>query len=149
MRGMALGAALLIVVQIAVGMVVNLDVTVPAHHPGVHPASYFSGSFRSVAWALGHGAVALVIHTSLGLALVVVTLVIAVRAVGQGLRRVSVTYVLGFLFVVGAAFNGASFLDFAGQNISSLIMALLALAALCCYLLGLYLLPAPSPAERS
>ncbi len=53
--------------------------------------------------------------------------------------------VLGFLFVVGAGFNGANFLDFAGQNINSLIVALLALAALCCYLLGLYLLPAPSP----
>lgn len=151
-RTMVLGAAVLVVVQIAVGMVVNLYVTVPAHHPGARPANYFSGSFRSVVWALGHGAVALVIHASLGLALVVVTLVLAVRAVRQAPRAVAVTSVLGFLFVVGAAFNGASFLDFAGQNISSLIMALLALAALCCYLLGLYLLPPPtappSPANR-
>ncbi len=145
MRRMVLGTAVLIVIQIAVGIVVNLYVTVPPRHPGSHPANYFSGSFHSVVWALGHGAVALVIHASLGLALVVVSFVIAVRALSLGSRPVSVTYVLGFLFVVGAGFNGASFLDFAGQNISSLIMALLALAALCCYLLGLYLLPAPSP----
>jgi membrane-associated PAP2 superfamily phosphatase len=98
-----------------------------------------------VAWALGHGAVALGVHASLGLALVVVTFVVAVRAVRRGPRSVSVAYVLGFLFVVGAGFNGASFLDFAGQSISSLIMTLLALAGLCCYLVGLYLLPARRP----
>jgi hypothetical protein len=149
MRRMTLGAAVLVVIQIAVGMVVNLYVTVPKDHPGAHPANYFSGSFHSVVWALGHGAAALVLHASLGLALVVVTFLVAVRAVRHGPRAVSVTYVLGFLFVVGAGFNGASFLDFAGQNISSLIMALLALAALCCYLFGLYLLPAQPPTSRA
>jgi hypothetical protein len=64
-----------------------------------------------------------------------------------GRRSVSVACVLGFLFVVGAGFNGASFLDFAGKNISSPIMALLALAAACCYLALLYLLPARQPAR--
>ncbi len=142
MRRMAFAAAVLVIIQIAVGMVVNLYITVPKHHPGSHPANYVTGSFHSIAWALGHGAPALALHASLGLALMVVTAVIAVRAVRSGPRWVSVACVLGFLFVVGAAFNGASFLDFAGQNISSLIMALLALAALCCYLIALYLLPA-------
>lgn len=149
MRAMVLGAALLVVVQTAVGIVVNLYVTVPSRHPGSQPANYFTGSFRSVAWALGHGAVALAIHASLGLALLVLSLAVAVRAVRLGPRPVSVACALGFLFVVGAGFNGASFLDFAGQNVSSLIMGLLALAALCCYLLGLYLMPAPPRAPES
>ena len=49
---------------------------------------------------------------------------------------------------IGAGFNGASFLDFGGQNISSLITALLALGALCCYLLAVYMLPlASSPPQ--
>lgn len=144
-RPLALGAAVLVVIQIAVGMVVNLYVTVPKRHPGSHPANYFAGSLHSLAWALGHGALGLVIHASLGLALVLVSLVIAVRAVLLGPRSASLACVLGFLFVVGAAFNGASFLDFAGQNISSLIMALLALAAVCCYLVVLYLVPARLP----
>lgn len=98
-----------------------------------------------MAWAVAHGAAALVIHASLGLALVAITFLVAVWAVREGPRTLSVTYVLGFLFVVGAGFNGPSFLDFAGQNISSLIMALLALAALCCYLFGLYRLQPPPP----
>jgi hypothetical protein len=144
---MALGVAILLVIQIAVGVVVNLYVTVPKDHPGSRPANYFAGSFYSVAWALSHGAIALVIHICVGLALVVGSLGLAVRAVLLGQRSVSVACVLGFVFVVGAAFNGASFLDFAGKNISSLIMALLALAAACCYLAVLYVLPARQPAE--
>ncbi len=147
MRRMALGVAVLVVIQVAAGMVVNLYVTVPTRHPGAHPASYFSGSFHSVAWALSHGAVALAVHASLGLALVVVSFLAAMRAIRLGPRTVSVSYGLGFLFILGAGFNGASFLDFPGQAISSLIMALLALAALCCYLIGLYLLAGHAPTE--
>jgi len=41
---MTLAAAALVVIQVAIGIVVNLYVTVPAHHPGAHPANYFSGS---------------------------------------------------------------------------------------------------------
>ena len=52
----------------------------------------------------------------------------------------AVSSVLAAMLAIGAGFNGASFLDFGGQNISSLLMALLALGALCCYLLALYLL---------
>ena len=56
-------------------------------------------------------------------------------------RCAAVSAVLAALLAIGAGFNGASFLDFGGQNISSLIMALLALGALCCYLLAVYMLP--------
>jgi len=145
MRQMTLGAAVLVVIQMALAMVVNLHVRVPTDHPGSHPANYFSGSFHSVLWALGQGDVALVIHAWLGLALVALTLVVAVHAASLGPRSVSVRCLLGSLLAVGAGFNGASFLDFAGQSVSSLIMALLGLADLCCYPLGLYLLPAQSP----
>jgi hypothetical protein len=40
--------------------------------------------------------------------------------------------VLGFLFIVGAGFKGASFLDF-NEDFSSMIMATLFAAALLCY----------------
>ncbi len=86
-------------------------------------------------------------HICVGPALVVASLGLAVRGVQYGWRSASVACVLGFLFVVGAGFNGANFLDFAGKNISSLIMALLALAGACCYLAVLYLPPARQPAE--
>jgi hypothetical protein len=141
LRRMALGIALLVVLQTAVGMIVNLDVTIPAHHPGARPANYFTGSLHSIAWTIGHGALALAIHASLGIAIVVFAIWIAVRAVKLRSGWVALTSVLGAGLVIGAGFNGASFVDF-NHNASSLIMALLAFAALSCYLVALYLLSA-------
>lgn len=102
------------------------------------------GSVSRVAWAISHGTIALAVHAALGLALAVMTIAVAVRAVMLRTGWVAVTSVLGAMLVVGAGFNGASFLDF-GQNFSSLLMALLALGALCCYLTGVYLLSPASP----
>jgi len=140
LRRMTLVTAVLVVAQTGLGMVVNLYVTVPVHHPGVKPAHYFVGSLQSVAWAVGDGAVALAIHATLGLALVAFAIWVAVRAVALRRGWVALTSVLGALFVVGAGFNGASFLDF-NDRVSSLLMALLALGAMSCYLVGLYLQP--------
>jgi hypothetical protein len=52
---MTLGTAVLLMIQTAVGMVVNLYVMVPIDHPGAKPANYFGGSLHSVIWAIGHG----------------------------------------------------------------------------------------------
>jgi len=145
---MTLAAALLVLLQIALGMVVNLYVTVPAHHPGANPADYFTGSARSVGWSVSEGPVWLAVHASLGLALVLMAISVAVSALRARAGWVAVTSVLGGLLIIGAGFNGASFVDF-GRNLSSLLMALLALGALACYLTGLYLLPArPAPDAR-
>ena len=72
-------------------------------------------------------------HAAFGLALVLMVVAVA--------GWVTFTSVLGALLVIGAGFNGASFLDFA-ENFSSLLMELLALAALGCYLVGGFLLAA-------
>jgi hypothetical protein len=135
---MVLAAILLVLVQAGIGMDVNLFVTVPSGHPGADPSNYFSGSYRSVAWAIAHGAPALVAHASLGLALVVIVIGVAIHAVRLGGRAIGALSVLAGLLVIGAGFNGASFLDF-NHDISSLIMMLLALAALACYSAVLYL----------
>jgi hypothetical protein len=139
---MTLFAAVLVLAQTAIGMVVNLDVTIPSKHPGGHPADYLSGSLQSVGWAIGHSALALAIHALLGLALVAVAATLAVRALRLRRRSVRALSVLAALLIVGAGFNGASFLDF-NTNASSLVMALLALGALLCYVVGLYLLALP------
>ena len=146
---MLLGAILLVLVQAALGMVVNLYVTVPAHHPGAHAANYIAGSLHSVAWAIAHGAPTLAVHATLGLALVVFVVGGAVAALRSGRRAIAGSSVLAGLFVIGAGFNGASFLDFA-HNISSLIMALLTLAAIGCYATALMLWGAydPKPVPR-
>lgn len=138
---MTLTTAILVVIQVAIGMVVNLYVIVPSHHPGAEPANYFAGSFHSVAWAIGSGPVALAVHASLGLAVVAMALTLAVQAVAARAGWVTFTSVLAAALVIGAGFNGASFLDF-GHNVSSLLMALLALGALTCYLVSGYLLAA-------
>jgi hypothetical protein len=104
LRRMTLLVAVLVVVQTAIGTVVNLYVTVP-HHAGAHPANYFTGSLQSVAWALGHGAVALAIHATLGLALVAIAIWLAVRAVKLRPGWVGFTAVLGALLAIGAGFK--------------------------------------------
>lgn len=138
---MTLGTGILVVIQIALGMVVNLYVSVPSKHPGADPRNYFTGSGRSVAWAINSGPVALAVHVSFGLALVVMAAVLAVRSVTLRAGWVAVTSVAAAALVIGAGFNGASFVDF-GHDISSLVMALLALGALTCYLVSGYLLGA-------
>ncbi len=123
---------LLVLAQAAIGVIVNLYVTIPTRHPGAHPSGYLGGSFHSIVWAIGHGAAALAVHATLGVALVVVVIAIAINAMRVGGRTVAVWSLLAALLVLGAGFNGASFLDF-NDNTSSLIMALLAFAAVACY----------------
>ncbi len=79
------------------------------------------------------------VHAALGLALAVFAIGAAVHAIRAGKRAVATWSVLGGLFVIGAGFNGASFLDF-NHDISSLIMALLAFAAIASYTVALFLL---------
>ena len=132
---------MLILVQAGIGMYVNLYVTIPAKHPGANPpfSNYLGGSSHSVAWALAHGAPALVIHATLGLTLILLVLGVAVCAVRLRRWAVGALSVIAGLLVTEAGFKGASFLDFQ-NNSSSLIMALLAFGAIACYSAVLFLL---------
>ena len=131
-RRTTIGLIIALIAQFLTGMLVNLFVTIPDSHPGSQPTEYFAGSFQSVAWAISSGPSLLVAHVGLGLILGIgsVALIIRVRALGR--RRLTVAAVLAFLFIVGAGFNGASFLDF-NEDFSSMIMATLFAAALMCY----------------
>jgi hypothetical protein len=140
-RRMVLGAIVLVLVQTGIGTDVNLYVAVPPHHPGAQPANYFTGSVHSVAWAIAHGAPALAIHASLGLALIVLAIAIPLRTLKIAPRSAGGWTILAAALIIGAGFNGASFLDFA-NNGNSLIMALLALGAIASYSIALFLVPA-------
>jgi hypothetical protein len=137
LQRLLLGAIVLVLVQAGIGMSVSLYVTVPSRHPGAHPGTYLRGSLDSVSWAIVHGPFALGAHVMFGLALVVVMALLALHAIRSGDRAVGAWSSLGGLFVIGAAFNGASFLDY-NENISSLIMALLAFASIGCYAAALF-----------
>jgi len=82
---------------------------------------------RGPAWAAAHAA--------LGLALVVAAIAGVVLTWGKDSRPGTALAVLGALAVIGAGFNGASFLDY-GHAFSSMIMAGLWALALAAYLTG-------------
>ena len=130
-----------LLVQFVLGMAANLFVTIPAHHPGARPGNYLVGSGQSVGWAISSGPLALAAHATLGILLVVTGFVLIFLAASSGHREVLVASILGVLFILGAAFNGASFLDF-NDNPSSMIMAGLFAAALACYVVVLFQLNA-------
>lgn len=138
LRMQAFGAIVLICVQAGLGMFVNLFVRIPKHHSGSNPSEFFSGSTRSVVWAIGHGAIALTLHVVLGLLLALMVIGIVARALTVGRRAVAIWSVLGALGTIGAGFTGAGFLDF-NQDVSSYFMTVLAFASLLCFAVVVYL----------
>jgi hypothetical protein len=139
LRRLVLGAILAVLAQTGIGMVVNLYAKIPAQHPGAHPSSYFTGSARSVVWAISHGTLALATHATLGVVVVVFATAVAVSAIRGSSRALKVWLIVAAGLVIGAGFNGASFLDF-NHDTSSLLMALLALGSVVCYSIALFLL---------
>jgi len=145
-RGWAFGLLVALLVQFGLGMYVNLFANIPLNHPGHGANDFFAGSYHSVAWAetSPHAPLILAFHGGLGLLLVVGSLWLAVLAV-RG-RRTGFVWagVLGALCIIGAGFNGASFLNY-NKDANSYVMALLFAAAVLCYSVILAL---PGNSER-
>ena len=117
--GFALG---MLIVQFMLGMAVNLFVSIPSNHPGANPPEYFGGVVTSVRWAILHGGLWLTVHALWGLLLVLAALGTMVQAIRIG-GRVRITFaVLGFIGMLGAGFNGGSFLNY-HEDFSSMLMA--------------------------
>ena len=123
LRHTALGLLMFLLVQFALGMVVNLYVRVPADRAGYGPA-----------------VPALVLHGLLGLALVAGSVSLAVRAVATRARQAAVPAVTAAVALLVAAAGGLRFLG-TGVEGASLVMALCAAIAIGCYGLILYRLP--------
>jgi len=101
----------LLFVQYVLGMAVNVFVTLPASHPGAGASNYFSGVGSGVSWAIGSGPVWVAAHAAFGVALVVAA--IAAIPLARGVSRAATGLaVLAALCVIGAGFNGASFLNY-------------------------------------
>jgi hypothetical protein len=139
LRRACLATLLLLVLQFVLGIATNLFVTVPDHHVGAHPHSYLSGSVASIGWAFTHGGAVLFAHTLLGFILVLGAVAVFVQAMRCNGRLLFLA-LFGWSCIVGAGFNGASFLDFM-DNTSSFIMALLFTAAMLSYIFLVYLTP--------
>jgi hypothetical protein len=128
-------ACILLLVQYLLGMAVNVGVVLPAHHPGAAASNYFSGVASGLRWVVSAGPAWAAAHAALGLALVLAALIAVGLTWRQGRRAERVLAVLGLLFIIGAGFNGASFLNY-GQAFSSFIMAALWALATSCYVAG-------------
>lgn len=127
---------ILLAVQFFIGMWVNLFVQVPDKHPGVNAPEYFSGVFQGVLWALSSAPLWLRLHASVGLLLFLASIVLLVLAIAARRGSWIAVAIVGFLGIVGAGFNGASFMNY-GHDFSSLLMAVGFLLAAIPYTIGI------------
>jgi len=131
MRRASFAMCLMLLVQYVLGIAVNLFVpTLPKQDHGASGATAF-------ARALANGPVGLSIHGSLGLALTIVGLGLAVRAARTRRWALSALAIVGLVSLVGAALSGARFVG-TGQNGASMGMAVSWAIAMVSYLLIMY-----------
>jgi hypothetical protein len=131
-------ALVMLIAQFLLGISVNLFVKIPDQHPGANPPEYFSGVVQSVTWAILHGNIWLEIHAGFGLVLVVAAIGTLVQAIGNRRRGIVLSAVFGFIGVLGAGFNGGSFLNY-HQDFSSMLMSAGFAIAVVAYSVGLYI----------
>jgi hypothetical protein len=132
LRRASLAALVLLLIQYGIGIGVNLYVTVPAADRG-----------HTISSAISNGPVALTVHIVLGLVLILAAVSLVVQAIMARRPGVIITSVIGLLALVGAAEQGAAFVDKAHAS-ASMTMAVLTGVALLCYGISLYLLGSPA-----
>ena len=123
LRALTATILILLAAQFLIGMLVNLFVTVPASHPGANAPEYFSGVVQVVAWALFNAQWQLLVHVALGLLIFLLSIVLLVLAIVSRRGAWITISILGFIGIIGAGFNGASFMNY-GHDFSSLLMAI-------------------------
>jgi hypothetical protein len=131
-------ACFVLLVQYLLGMVVNVYVILPARHPGASASGYFTGAASGIAWVISDGPAWAAAHAAFGLALTAAAIASIALTWKKGSSAGIATSVLGALAIIGAAFNGVSFLNY-GHAFSSMIMAGLWALALGCYFTGAFL----------
>jgi len=128
LRQANLAVLIVLIVQFALGMGVNLYVTLPAAgHPGHN------------AW-FGNGAL-LALHAALGMLLILAAIFVLVRAIMARNATIIVTSAAGLVAILLAAFFGSGFTDKLTDGYS-IGMALAFAVALACYAIGLFAAPA-------
>ena len=137
-RRTSLGMTMALLVQFALGMVVNLYVTVPARDQG-------GGTLAAIGRALSGGPAALAIHAGLGLLILLGTITLLVRSVLSRRGPLIWLSAVTLLAVLSAASSGASFVD-SGNDGASLGMALSTGVALACLAVILFITAAPGTA---
>ena len=130
LRTAAFAALVMLVLELALGMAVNLFVTIPASEHGL-------GVGAAVGAALGEGPVVLAAHVILGLLLLLSAAVFLGRAVLARQTTAIVAGVVGLLAMLAAAGSGAGFLA-SGQDAASMSMAVATATAMLAYVVVLF-----------
>jgi hypothetical protein len=118
-------------------------VTITRDHPGANPPEYFSGVVQSVTWATLHGPVLLILHSIVGLLLVLNAFGLLIRAIRMRTRNLITVTAFGSFGILAAGFNGGSFLSY-NEDFSSLLMASFFAIAVVAYTVGLYVTERPA-----
>jgi len=129
LRRAGFAAFVMLVVQFALGIYVNLYVTVPSADHG-----------HGVGQAIANGPAGLTLHVVLGLLLILAALGFLVRAILARHSALIVAAVLGLIAMIGAAASGSAFTG-SGRDGASMAMAALAAVGMLCYGTSLFLLP--------
>ena len=130
LRGASSGALVMLVIQFALGVGVNL---------------YITPKQGGVSEAFTNGPL-LALHAVLGILLVIAAIDLLVRAILVRHRVVIVVSAIGLLAIIAAAGSGIAFLS-DGQNGSSMGMAIAGCVALLCYAVCLRVLCVPERAK--
>jgi hypothetical protein len=132
LRRASFAAFVMLVVQFALGIYVNLYVTVPYADHG-----------HGFGQAIANGPAGLTLHIVLGLLLILAALGVLVQTILARRPTLIAAAVLGLLAMVGAAASGSTFAG-SGKDGASMAMALLAAVGLLSYGASLFLLPRPT-----
>jgi len=124
--------------QFLLGMLTNFYVTIPDVHPGSQASNYFVGVLQGEWWVFAGSLSWLQLHAELGFLVFLGAIALLVRAIALRSRAWIILASLGLAGIIGAGFNGASFMNY-GHDLSSLIMSATFLLALIAYLVGLYI----------
>jgi hypothetical protein len=145
-RGLRAVTAILLILlaaQFLIGMAVNLFVTVPSSHPGTNAPEYFSGVYQGVLWALQstlqQSTFYLWLHVVIGLALFLLSIILLIMSIVARRGGWITTSVFGFIGIVAAGFNGASFMNY-NHDFSSLLMSIGFLVAAIAYVISVAVL---------
>ena len=123
LRGSSLGAMVMLILQYALGMGVNL---------------YVSPGKGGLSEAFKNGPV-LALHAILGVLLILAAIALLVRAIAARHRAVIIASAVGLVAIIAAAGSGVSFLN-SGTAGGSMAMAMATAVAFLCYTFCLFLL---------
>jgi hypothetical protein len=139
-RANLLGALTALIIQFLLGMGVNLFVTITRRHPGANASNFFGGVIQTVFWAATQAPIVLILHTILGLFILLNAIGVVVNAVRLRASGTLGPAIIGLIGVLAAGFNGASFLIY-NHDINSYLMSVGFAIATGAYVWLLYMLP--------